>query len=504
MATSPTRGTDLLPLYIIIILITGIWCYCFFLGTAAVRLWFYKGALGPEPQKFIVIRNEIDDDARGADQDDQSRPSDDGVRNRRRITFAGSEPPLGEQIAQGTALDPLSFLSTAPTVINIQDIGEGSFEFRDARIKAVIEEERRISRMPAFESDDCGDGELFPSISIATHPIEEAPKRSSSDTDANKLGLEILQRRDWLSIDRNYISYLQYHKMRATILRDQKQDCVYMHPHADAEAACQELLQEVAVFLVENYPQTFSIQKKHLKRHIRNEVTAEVFSLEKPFGIQPLEMCARLVTEDFCILRRDHFTRMWYLIAGAVLFPTGWTMPNHANKSLQEILTKYPDLPPLWLALPSILDLPTLNNPPSYTPSATPFTQTPLLARKEIFIQTSPQSHSLASLFHKPRPMDLFAGNIHNLAPPDLLVRREMQMLHQLPRCGAVVLTLRKRTERLVDVLADRDQREAFMRDVEGWGREEARIKGRDLWIGGVKRWIAGKPAFRDDVTIGS
>jgi len=99
--------------------------------------------------------------------------------------------------------------------------------------------------------------------------------------------------------------------------------------------------------------------------------------------------------------------------------------------------------------------------------------------------------------------MDLFAGNIQDLAPSDLLVRRETQMLHRLTRCGAVVLTLRTQTERLVDVLADREQRDDFMREVEGWGREEARIKGRDLWIGGVERWIAGKPAFRDDVTIG-
>lgn len=310
MAAGPTQGPNLLPLYIIIILMTGICCYCFFLGTAAVRLWFYKGALGPEPQKFIVIRNDTNGNER---RDDEPGSCDDGVRNRRRITSAGSEASLGEQISQSTALDPRSFLSNAPKVINIQDTGEGPHEFYDARTKAVVEEERRISRMPAFEADDCGDGELFPSIPITTQPIEEAPNPSSSDTDANKLGLETIERRDWLFVDRSYITYLQYHEARATILRDQKQDCMYMHPYGDAEAACQELLQEVASFLVDNYPQTFSIQKKHFRRHIRNEVTAEVFSLEKPFDTPPLETCARLVNEDFCILGRNDFTRMWYL-----------------------------------------------------------------------------------------------------------------------------------------------------------------------------------------------
>jgi hypothetical protein len=58
-------------------------------------------------------------------------------------------------------------------------------------------------------------------------------------------------------------------------------------------------MQQVAAFLVETYPNQFKYQTKHRRRHIRNELTMQDFSLDRPFYYHPLEVCARLAMEDF-------------------------------------------------------------------------------------------------------------------------------------------------------------------------------------------------------------
>ncbi|USP80212.1 hypothetical protein yc1106_07486 [Curvularia clavata] len=45
-----TQGPDPLALYTLLVLNTGICGYFFFMGLLAVRVWFYRGALGPALQ----------------------------------------------------------------------------------------------------------------------------------------------------------------------------------------------------------------------------------------------------------------------------------------------------------------------------------------------------------------------------------------------------------------------------------------------------------------------
>lgn len=68
-------------------------------------------------------------------------------------------------------------------------------------------------------------------------------------------------------------------------------------------------------------------------------------------------------------------------------------------------------------------------------------------------------------------------------------------MFARLPKTGAVVVTTRTRTETLSEMVERMNGREkgAFMREVEGWGNEEAKAKGRDLWIGVVERCLKGQ-----------
>jgi hypothetical protein len=292
---TPYRDPEPRPLYVLLVLLGGICCYSFFIGTVIVRLWFYKGELGPAHEKFIVIRDKklvSDNDEPPSAVDNQS-----GTASLQRYDTAVS-----------TGLDPRSF-STA-TTINMQNMGDPN-EIKDLRLRVIVMEEQEISRMAVFNADDGGDG-YFPDIPVAYQPVEEIVHPTKT-LDPQSLGLNASERRDWLAVDKHWIQYLKYHEARSFILAANKEECIYVHQHPHAEESCEELLQEVAAFLVQTYPAQFTYQTRFGKKHIRNELTQEDYSLARPFDHHPIETCARLANEDFQIFTRDDFTRNWYL-----------------------------------------------------------------------------------------------------------------------------------------------------------------------------------------------
>jgi hypothetical protein len=283
---TPYLSPDPTPLYILVVLLGCICCYSFFLGTVVVRLWFYKGELGPAPEKFLVIRD-------------------------RNLAIDNDEPsfttriPQSDNTAVSTGLDPRSF-STA-TTINMQDMGDPN-EIQDLKLRATIKEEQEISRMPAFDADDGGDG-WFPDIPITYKPVEDVIHPAKKDG-PQRLGLKAFERGTWLAVDKNCIQYLKYQEARTSLLATNKDECIYTHQHPHAEEACEELLQAIAAFLVETYPDKFRLFGK---KYIRNELTHDEYSLARPFEHHPIEVCARLAAEDFQIFMRDDFNREWYL-----------------------------------------------------------------------------------------------------------------------------------------------------------------------------------------------
>ncbi|KAI4643810.1 hypothetical protein J4E93_006823 [Alternaria ventricosa] len=408
-----------IPLYVLLVLVVGICCYFFFIGTAAVRLWFYKGALGPAPEKFIVIKNEpqVEDHHAAPIHSKYNEPgtSAEALRKRRMTVFThDSLSAPTETIAHSTAFSPRN-LSTATATVNLQDIEdvEDLSQFTNPQTRAYLAEERRISRMPAFDADDCGTGDYFPDIPLTNRPIESTSLHSNTLT-ASHLGLTPTPRSNWLTISPQYI---EYHAARTHLLSRNRSSCI--HVTSEGERASRELLQEVTSFLVDMYPHQFRFLTKTRRKHVLNELTREDFEIEH---------------------------------------------------GLQSILK---------------LTLPTLS----------PYSSTGPLSHTQTFIQTRPLRATLASTLHIPRPMDFFAGHIADLHPSELLVRTETQMYARLPKSGAVIVTTRTNTETLSE-MKDRmtmREKEAFLREIGQWGEEEARVKGRDLWIGVVERCLKGQ-----------
>ena len=68
-------------------------------------------------------------------------------------------------------------------------------------------------------------------------------------------------------------------------------------------------------FLMRKHPAMFKIVKGIGKvESVRNTETGEVFSLKRPSqGMKPLEIAARLVSEDFNVLKKRHDNGEHYL-----------------------------------------------------------------------------------------------------------------------------------------------------------------------------------------------
>lgn len=138
-----------------------------------------------------------------------------------------------------------------------------------------------------------------------------------------------------------------------------------------------------------------------------------------------------------------------------------------------------------------MLNLPAFS-PYSFAPS--------LLRRTEIFLQTRPPSRGVHSHYHILRPADLFTGQIHDLQPKNLHIRRELQTFRRLPKSGAIVLSSKTEFEKLMDLSVS--ERSKLLDQIQVWDEDVANFKGRDLWITALEGCCLGKPAFRDDVSV--
>lgn len=281
------------PLYFLLVLAILFCAYFAWLGSVAVRLCFYKGALAPEPERFIILPAYL-----------RNRSPQTGYETR--VTaFPMSAPPT-------SPAHELARLSRARRV-NIADMDVENLP--DPGIRVFLAEQQRISRLPAFVQDDCGDGSDFPDIPFAYSPVEAkhqtlAPPGLNRRPSAKykSAGLMKVGSEEWLVVDN---TYRNMHAARECLLTKKNPECVQIR--GDGETACEELLDEIVKLLTSKYPESFSIKIINRRRHIRNELTKEEWSLVRPFDCHPLEICVRLANEDFNLLLKGEFTQQYYL-----------------------------------------------------------------------------------------------------------------------------------------------------------------------------------------------
>jgi hypothetical protein len=295
-------NTDTISMYLLAAMVVIMVVFFAFAGAVLVRLCIHRGALGPPPESFVVMPTYLRDRAALIESPTEQR------NNRTHSVFPFPKPTSPLAPSPG-----VSHLSHVPR-INVAAIDIDKEP--DREVRAFFKEQLRISKLPAFVQEDCGDGSEFPDIPYAdtgsgsnsTALCPYANNFRKLSTNRQSLGLKEQAFNEWLKVD---TTHTKLHEAREWLLTKKNSECLKVT--TEGQAACEELLQEIAEFLVIAHPTQYKLKTVFGHKHIRNELTKEEYSLVRPFDCHPLEVCARLVNEDFNILAKGEFTQQYYL-----------------------------------------------------------------------------------------------------------------------------------------------------------------------------------------------
>lgn len=277
----PTTWT---PLVLTLFVLTTFLTWTIYVGTSLARLWYHSGQLHRKFPKYDIQPHYI----------------------RERLAL---EADVARRTSQ--RLLPSRGWTGDATTMSFSRVQHMS----NADLRQRVFEGRRISRMPAFEQDDGGDGSGFPEMPVGmsaeVYNERYFPGRCE---DHRELGLGRMDGGDW-------VTYCDDEQMEARkrIVEEKKGECVDVRVGREAEEACGELWKEVAKFLVEKYPWRFWERREDGVVRLWDEDRGEIYELEGPYGSRTLDRLARLVREDFCVFKKSPFSgqfTLWVVIWG--------------------------------------------------------------------------------------------------------------------------------------------------------------------------------------------
>jgi hypothetical protein len=139
------------------------------------------------------------------------------------------------------------------------------------------------------------------------------------------MGLMPLAEPDWIELDGLLAAHLAE---KGSLLAHRHGEVFAARPEADA--AARELLALLAAHLPLHHPQIFGRDGARLT----NRVTGEAWDVERP-ALHPLDLCGRLVQEDFCLLQRAGEQHV--LVAASLCAPARWRLADKIGRPLAQI-----------------------------------------------------------------------------------------------------------------------------------------------------------------------
>jgi hypothetical protein len=146
------------------------------------------------------------------------------------------------------------------------------------------------------------------------------------------IGLRPLDLAEWIEVDDNLLPHLA-EKQR---LYAEVPDRIFVEK-IETRDAQREVLELLATHLADAHPET----------HRSDDGTVAVKGFEgksRPFPDAPLAMASMLVQEDLILMRRHD--EGWRLDAGALCFPSSWSLTEKFGRPLQEIHKPIPGFGP--------------------------------------------------------------------------------------------------------------------------------------------------------------
>ena len=150
-------------------------------------------------------------------------------------------------------------------------------------------------------------------------PFEPGPYRPA-------MALQACAEADWIEIDAGYRAELA---LRRGLLDLRRPEVLGLGP--DTLPARRELLALLASHLPARFPAWFAATADG---RLRNHLTNETWHLDRPEP-DPLEVAARLVQEDLCLLRLDAGTPV--LTDAALCFPSRWRLAEKLSRPLAAV-----------------------------------------------------------------------------------------------------------------------------------------------------------------------
>jgi dimethylamine monooxygenase subunit A len=219
-----------------------------------------------------------------------------------------------------------------------------------------------------------------------------------------QMGLVAQDPFDLIEIDEHYPAEMAE---RRRLLAERHHDVFAAEP--GSEAACAEVLERLAEVLPARFPDWFAREGDLL----HNRLTGETWELSA-LPLPPLEVAARLVQEDLCVLQpgQDGPTGGPVLTAAALCFPTRWRLWDKVGKPLMAVHAPVPIYPDrlgrpvdrlLGKLVPgklvqrlnwSLLDDPALFQPVRLSPVEADATITPQNAGARVYLRSERQTLS--------------------------------------------------------------------------------------------------------------
>lgn len=240
------------------------------------------------------------------------------------------------------------------------------------------------------------------------------------------LGLVPMREETWLDIDEHYTAEMREKKRR---LRDEYDAVFRALPESEQGQA--EVLTLLLGHLASYYPHFFRIkgfdpeasESRRADGEIENLINGEVWRISD-FRAAPLDLAARLVQEDLCIMSPD-VKGAYLLTAGSVCFPLRWELADKVGLTTAAIHVPVPGYDEKLAAPTDRYMIGLKSHKPSWRCNWS-IVDEPDLYLKQRRHKQGYDSHITA---------DNAGGR--------LWIRSERQTLRKLPRSGDVLFTIR-------------------------------------------------------------
>jgi hypothetical protein len=238
------------------------------------------------------------------------------------------------------------------------------------------------------------------------------------------LGLAPMREDTWLDFDEHYVTEMSE---KARRLRDEYDSVFLALPGSESGQAetLELLLQHLSAFFPERFRISGGSPRFDMSGHLENLTNGERWDIAD-FADAPLDLAARLVQEDLCLMSPRGGDDIYVLSAGSVCFPLRWELRDKIGLPLAAIHHPVPGYADK-LATPADLYMARLKpHRPSW--------------RCNWNVVDSPDLY----LRQRLDPQDGIDGSITpEEAGTRLWIRSERQSLRKLPESGDVLFTIR-------------------------------------------------------------